>query len=395
MKYTPVAFEVNLREGFCFAVDSLFAVLCTLQDQRDARGLRYALVTVLVFIILAKLAGEDHLRGIAQWVRLRQVELGVALALVKPQAPHATTYSRILKHAVDIGAFERVVSGFFAAQPGAGESVELSLDGKTLRGTIPAGQSHGLHLLAAYLPQEGWVLVQARVERQENEIPAAIRMVQCLDLRNKIVTGDALLAQRELSARIVERGGEYVWTVKENQPQLQQDIATWFGSESCTPAFSPCQKDFVTATSCEKGHGRLEQRTLTTSSMLQGYVNWPYAQQVFRLERRFVRVSDGLVMAETTYGVTSLSAQKASAAQLLRIVRGHWGIENGLHYRRDDTLHEDRCRLKGQGAHAMAVINNLVLGLLLRRGVANVPDARRYYAANLHQAVPLLLHSPT
>lgn len=149
------------------------------------------------------------------------------------------------------------------------------------------------------------------------------------------------------------------------------------------------------ATSREKGHGRLEQRTLTTSSMLQGYVNWPYAQQVFRLERRFVRTSDGLVMQETTYGVTSLTAQQAYPAQLLRIVRGHWGIENGLHYRRDDTLHEDRCRLKGQGAHAMAVINNLILGLLLRRGVVNVPDARRYYAANLHEAVALVLHSPT
>ena len=395
MKYAPVAFEVNLREGFFLAVDSLFAVLCTLQDQRDARGLRYALVTVLVFIILAKLAGEDHLRGIAQWVRLRQAGLAAALALVKPQAPHATTYSRVLNHAVDIGAFEQVVSGFFAAQPGAGESVELSLDGKTLRGTIPAGKSQGLHLLAAYLPQEGWVLLQVRVERQENEIPAAIRMVQCLDLRNKIITGDALLAQRELSAQIVDRGGDYVWTVKENQPQLQQDIAALFGPESCTPAFSPCQKDFAMATSREKGHGRLEQRTLTTSSMLQGYVNWPYAQQVFRLERRFVRTSDGLVMQETSYGVTSLTAQKAYPAQLLRIVRGHWGIENGLHYRRDDTLHEDRCRLKGQGAHAMAVINNLVLGLLLRRGVVNVPDARRYYAANLHEAVALVLHSPT
>ena len=149
------------------------------------------------------------------------------------------------------------------------------------------------------------------MERQENEIPAAIRMVQCLDLRNKIITGDALLAQRGLSAQIAERGGEYVWTVKENQPQLQQDIAASFGPESCTPAFSPCQKDFAMATSREKGHGRLEQRTLTTSSMLQGYVNWPYAQQVFRLERRFVRASDGLVMEETTYSVTSLTAQKA------------------------------------------------------------------------------------
>lgn len=215
------------------------------------------------------------------------------------------------------------------------------------------------------IPPHGWVLVQVRVERQENEIPAAIRMVQCLDLREKTVTGDALLAQRELSAQIAERGGEYVWAVKENQPQLQQDIATWSGPESCTAAFSPCQKDFVTATSREKGHGRLEYRTLTTSSMLQRYINWPYAQQVFRIERRFVRASDGLVMEETTYSVTSLSAQKASAAQPLRIVRGHWGIENGLHYRRDDTLHEDRCRLTGQGAHVMAVINNLVLGLLV------------------------------
>ena len=107
------------------------------------------------------------------------------------------------------------------------------------------------------------------------------------------------------------------------------------------------------------------------------------------------RTSDGLLIEETTYGVTSLTAQKACLAQVLQIVRGHWGIEDGLHYRRDDTLYEDRCRLKGQGAYAMAVINNLVLGLPLRRGVVNVPDARWYYAANLHEAVALVLHSPT
>lgn len=395
MKYKPLSFEVNLKEGFFFTVDSLFATLCTLQDQRDARGLRYALVTVLVFIILAKLAGEDHLRGIAQWVRLRQAALATALALTKPQAPHATTYGRVLDRAVSVSAFEQAVSAFFAAQPGAGESVQVSLDGKTLRGTIPAGRSRGVHLLAAYLPEEGWVLLQVEVGRKENEVPAAMRIVHCLDLRNKIITGDALLAQRELSAQIVEAGGDYVWTVKENQPQLLRDIAALFGPESCTPGFSPCAKDFATVTHCEKGHGRIEQRTLTTSSMLQGYVDWPYAQQVFRLERRFVRVSDGLVTEKTTYGVTSLSVQKASPAGLLQIVRGHWGIENGLHYRRDDTLREDRCRLKGQGAHMMAAINNLVLGLLRWQGVVNVPDARRHYEVHLEEAIALLLNSPT
>lgn len=395
MEYTPLTFEVNRRpEGFLVDLDSLFATLAMLHDRRDARGLRYVLVTVLVFIVLAKLTGEDYLRGIAQWVKLRKEALASALGLAKAQAPHATTYSRILRWAVNIEEFEQAVSQFFAKQPEAGRSVVINLDGKTLRGTIPAGQSKGVHLLAAYLPEEGWVLLQVEVGSWENEIPAAMRILQRIDLRGKIVTGDALLAQRELSAQIVEAGGEYVWPVKDNQRQLKEDIETLFGPESCTPGFSPCHKDFRTATTREKGHGRLERRTLTASSMLKGYMTWPYAEQVFRLERCFVRVQDGKVMEKTSYGVTSLTAAEASPARLLQIVRAHWGIENGLHYRRDETFREDRCRLKGQGARAMAVVNNLVLGLLRRRGVENVPDARRYYAASFQEAVALILRSP-
>jgi predicted transposase YbfD/YdcC len=395
MKCTPLSFDVNLRpEGFVLDLNSVFAALCEMHDGRDARGLRYALVTILVFILLAKLAGEDHLRGISQWVKLRKEQLACALGLAKPQGPHATTYSRVLRFAIDIKEFERVVSEFFAAQPGAGESILVAFDGKTLRGTIPAGATRGDHLLAAYLPEEGWVLMQVEVEGHENEIPAAVRVAKCLDLRNKVVTGDALLTHRGLSVEIVERGGDYVWTVKDNQPKLRQDIETLFAPEVCAPGFSPTQKDFATAKTCEKGHGRMEWRTLTVSSMLKGYVEWPYAEQVFRLERRFVRIRDGKIEEETTCGVTSLTSAEASAARLLETARAHWGIENGLHYRRDETFREDRCRITGQGAHAMAVINNLVLGLLRRRGVVNMPDARRYYAANLEEAVNLLLLSP-
>jgi len=394
MKYTPLSFDVNLTEGFAFEMDSLFAVLCELHDQRDARGLRYALVTVLVFVILSKLSGEDSLRGIAQWVELRKEALAQALCLVEPQAPHATTYSRILKDAVEVEELEQVVREFFTVQPGAGQSVVISLDGKTIRGTIPAGKSHGVHLLAAYLPEEGWVLLQVRVEQQENEIPAALRVVKALDLRGKIVTGDALLAQRELSTAIVEKGGHYIWTIKENQPQTLKDIQALFGPESCTPGFSPCHKDFRGSSTVGKGHGRLEKRTLTASSMLSEYVDWPYVQQVFRLERHFVRLRDGKVMEEVTYGVTSLPDTQASAAQLLSYSRTHWGIENGLHYRRDDSLHEDRCCVRDRGAQAMAVINNLILGLLRHCSFETVPDARRYYDANLDQAVALILQSP-
>jgi predicted transposase YbfD/YdcC len=395
MKYTPLSFDVNLRgEGLVVDLDSLFAALTTLTDRRDARGLRYALVTVLVYLILAKLAGEDHLRGIAQWVALRKEVLAGVLGLAKVQAPHATTYSRILRYAVDVEELERVTRGFFASQAKAGKSMVLNLDGKTLRGTIPAGETKGVHLLAAYLPEEGWVLFQVEVGSWENEIPAAMRILRQLDLRDKIVTGDALLAQRELSTHIVETGGDFIWKIKGNQSRTQDDIELLFAPESCVPGFSPSHKDFRTATRWGKGHGRLERRTLTASSLLKDYVNWPYMEQVFRIERRFLRLRDGKLMEETKYGVTSLTAAEASPERLLELVRAHWSIENSLHFRRDETFREDRCRLTGQGARAMAVFNNLVLGLLRRTSVDSLPDARRYYAANLEEAAALILRSP-
>jgi predicted transposase YbfD/YdcC len=395
MKYTPLSFDVNLSpEGVVIDVDSLFAALTKLKDRRDARGLRYHLVTVLVFIVLAKLCGEDHLRGIAQWVALRKATLAEALGLAKPQAPHATTYSRVLNKAIDKDAFEQVVREFFEEQPNAGHSMLINLDGKTMRATIPEGRTKGTHLLAAYRPEEGWVAFQVEVGSRENEIPAAKRVVKQLDLRGKIVTGDAMLAQRELSVMVVEGGGDYLWTVKGNQGQLKQDIELLFETESCTGGFSPCHKDFQTAVTREKGHGRRERRTLTSSCMLKDYVKWPHCEQIFRLERHFVRVSDDKIMNEVSYGVTNLTRQEADANRLLALVRGHWGIENGLHFRRDDTLKEDRCRLKGQGAQAMATINNLVLGLLRTTGFETLPDARRYYAANLQAAVALVLRSP-
>lgn len=393
MKYKPIAYEINLRpEGFVFEMGSLFDALCTLQDQRDARGVRYALVTVLVFVILAKLAGENHVRGIAQWVKWRATLLADFLSLMKPQAPHPTTYSRILGHAIQIEEFERVVGSFFAKLPEAGNSVVVSLDGKTMRGTIPAGKSKGVHLLAAFLPEEGWVLMQVEVEEQENEIPAAMRVLKCVDLRGKVVTGDALLAQKHLSAEIVEAGGDYVWIIKDNHPQVRRDIEAFFAPEPCTSGFSPSQKDLRIAHTLEKGHGRIERRTITVSSDLKDYLNWPHIKQAFKLERHFVRMRDGKVMHQTVYGLTSLTAREAGPRRLLELIRTHWQIENGLHYRRDDTLREDRCTLRtGHAAQMMAIINNLVLGLLLRRGVRNVPDARRRFAAHPREALDLIL----
>jgi predicted transposase YbfD/YdcC len=396
-KYTPLSFEINLgADGFVFDVQSLIAALMELKDLRDARGLRYALVTVLVFVILAKLSGEDFLRGIAQWVKERQSELTTVLGLAQAQAPHYTTYGRILGHAVEVAQLEKIVSTFFTTLPGVGRSLLVNIDGKTLRGTLSAGQTQGVHLLAVYLPGEGVVLAQVEVTSKENEIPATPRVLTMVDLHGKSVTTDALLTQRKIAIQIVEAGGEYVLPVKDNQPQLLSDIQTLFAGESCVKGFSPAAKDFRQAEKTEKGHGRIEKRTLTVSGELKGYDGWPYAEQVFKLERESKQVNTGKLTREVAYGITSLTRQEADATRLLEITRAHWGIESGLHFRRDVTLHEDRGRVRqGHGAHAMAVINNIVLGLFARLGYANAAEARRHFAAHFDEAVNLVLRAQT
>ena len=396
-QYIAPTLDVNLDpKGFVIDVDSLYEFLARLHDTRQPRGLRYSLVTLLLFVILAKLAGEDRLLGISEWVRHRKEQLAQALHLQKPRGPCLNTYRTVLGEVIDIQEFEQVVHDFFAAQTGAGRSVQIALDGKTLRGTIPAGQTKGRHLLAAFMPGEGWVLMQVEVDGQENEIPAAPRVLKCLDLRGKVVTGDALLAQRNLSVQIVEAGGDYLWTVKENQAGVYQDLARLFAPEPTVKGFSPASHDdFETVQTFDHAHGRYERRTLTVSSALKDYLDWPHAAQVFKLETRVVRVKDGKEQQEVRYGVTSLTRAEATPARLLGLKRGHWGIENKLHYRRDETLREDWCHLKkGHTAHALAILNNLVLGLILRQGLQNVPQARRDYDAHPEKALRLVLGRP-
>jgi predicted transposase YbfD/YdcC len=206
-----------------------------------------------------------------------------------------------------------------------------------------------------------------------------------------------VFAQRALSLLIVQAGGDYVWTVKDNQAQLKTDIEQLFDNDqACVPGFSPAPTDFAIARTVNSGHGRIETRTLTTSSLLAQTSDWPGAQQVFKLERKAEIVARGQQRAEVVYGITSLSPAKAGPARLLAIVREHWGQENGLHYRRDVTFHEDAGRTQDWTvAEAIAIINNLVLALLLRGGHTNLAERRRHYAAHPDEALKRLLAAPT
>jgi len=399
MEYNTVQIEIAVpvsEEGSVFDVGSLYDRLGQLSDGRKARGKRYELAMVLLVVVLAKLSGEDCPTGIAEWGRGREAILCEILPVGRSRLPSHNTYRRVLREAVEPGELQAVVSQLLTEQPEAGQSVLIAIDGKTLRGSIAVGETRGTHLLAAYLPQEGIVLTQVVVDGKENEISAAPQVLKSIDLRGKIVRGDALLTQRSLSAQIVEAGGEYVWLVKDNHPQWKQDIELVFQPEACVPGFSPTPKDFRTAQTLDKGHGRLEVRTLTTSSLLKDYADWPYLEQVFKLERQVTHLKDGQMHHQLVFGITSLRPDEADPHRLLKIVRDYWGIENGLHYRRDKTLREDATRITSPPlAQTMATINNLIVGLTLQQGWTNLPQARRHYDAHLQDALSLVLRGST
>src|SRR5215210_894155 len=223
-----------------FDVRRLWRRLAAIPDRRHRRGKRYALPLMLLLIVLAKLSGQDRPSGIADWVEHRRDQLGQVLGLPLARAPHHNTYRRILAQAVAPEDLDAAVSAFFREWPQVGKSVLVSIDGKRVKGTVDAEDRHGTHLLAAYLPQEGIVLLQVAAGHKRNEIGVAPTLVQALDLRGKIVTADALHTQRALSVQILAAGGEYVWQVKANQPTLRADIAELFTADPRTVGGGRC-----------------------------------------------------------------------------------------------------------------------------------------------------------
>jgi predicted transposase YbfD/YdcC len=387
-------YSIEAGSGVAFEVNSLYEALLRIRDKRKARGRRYRLALVLTLSVLAKLGGEDTPEGMAAWVSYRWEALRRGLGLTRDSAPHSATYRRILGLAIDITEFEAVLSGFFKGCVAQAE--QLAMDGKTMRGTIESGQTRGVHLLAVYAVGAGVVLKQGDVLRKENEISAAPRVLAAVDLKDKVVTGDAMFTQRELSTQIVAAGGHYLWTVKDNQPNLHADIERLFGPDQVPLGSAPLHTDFQAVTVTTKGHGRLETQTLTTSSLLNATTDWPHLSQVFQLVRDVRDLKSGKTSHQVVYGITSLPITAASPKRLLTLHRNHWAIENKLHYTRDVTFHEDACQLAiGTAPQAIAVLNNLVLNLLRIRGFTHIADARRRFCAFPAEALALILNAFT
>lgn len=389
----PEGIEAGLR----YAVGSLYDRFQGLSDPRKAKGKRYRLVTLLVVIFLAKLSGQDKPGEIADWARNHADALVRLLRLRRAWMPHHNTIRRVFQAIVSETEFEQLLEAYHQ-QPDAGIGELLALDGKALKGTRRADQERCEYVVSVYDGQTQRVLVQEVVETKENEIVAAPQALAHVPLAGKTVTGDAIHTQRDLSAYIVAQGGDYLWPVKANQPQVYQDIERLFTPQRPIPGFGQIATDFQQAQTTNRGHGRLEVRTIQTSEMLNDYLDWPSIGQVYRLERKFSWVRQGRVYktsCEVEWGVTSLSRRVASPERLLAIRRRHWLIETGLHYRRDVTFHEDATRMTlGAAGHILSIIHDLVLGLLKTAGFTNAAHGRRWFDGHLPEAFALLIGQP-
>jgi predicted transposase YbfD/YdcC len=371
------------ENGLIFTTNSLYEYLRKITDTRQARGKRYPLATLLLVMILAKLCGEDKPSGICDWVRKRVRLLKEMKIIQRPQAPCHMTYRRVLQTLVPVDELDQLLHDYHQQRLTTEQEIILTMDGKTLRGTIPPGETRGVHLLTVYVPQQGLALVQAQVDHKENEIVVAPQVLKQVNLQGAIVMGDAMHTQRATSRQIVEAGGDYVWFVKGNQARTEWAIQKLFVHEMCNlRQGASLGNDFLTYVQVSKGHGRLESRTIFISTLLNDYLDWPYVAQVFRLER--IRWHPRLRgrTRQVIYGLTSRPPERSSPQHLLELTRTYWGIENGLHYRRDVTFREDATRMTlGNAGRIMATLNNLVIGLCWRECCSNVAQARRHFSA--------------
>lgn len=217
---------------------------------------------------------------------------------------------------------------------------------------------------------------------KEHELRLAAALLRRIALHGLVVTGDAQFCQRTLSRAVVQGGGAYFWALKDNQPDLLDDVQMLFQDPPPDAAF---------ATTVEWGqHGnRHERRTLVASTALNDYVHWPHLGQVCAVKREITR--PGKTTLEWAYAVTSLRPDQASPQRLQRLWRGHWSIENRLHWVRDVTFDEDRSQVRtGAGPQVMAALRSTAIGALRRAGHTNIAAALRTYAAQPHAALRLL-----
>jgi predicted transposase YbfD/YdcC len=353
----------------------LLTYLATVTDPRTRAGRRYPLVAILVLAAAAVLAGARSIAAIAEWAADAPQPVRAALGTRRDPltghwgwvVPSETTIRRTLAR-LDAEALAAAIGAWLADRDRPDRRRRaVAVDGKTLRGASGA-QGRQVHLLACMDQATRAVLAQRQVDGAPGEVPGFQPLVADLDLAGVVVTADALQTHAEAAEFLVAKQAHYLLVVKANQPTLLDRCArlAWHR----VPILDRTR---------DRGHGRVELRTLKAVTV--HHFGFPHAAQVLQVTRKTSQLRTRRWRTVTIYAITSLTFEQASAARLADYLRGHWAIENGLHYVRDTTFAEDGSQVRtGAGPHVMATLRNLAIGVLCRAGPVNLAAALRHHA---------------
>jgi predicted transposase YbfD/YdcC len=338
---------------------SLMQWFTEIEDPRDGPALRHNLTEILVVAVCAILGGAQSWTEVALWGTLKLAWLRRFVPLTNGMPSH-DTFARVFR-LLDARHFELAFRGWISAIVGAAQG-RIAIDGKCVRGSHD-GETRAIHLVSAYATDLGLMLCQQRVADKTNEIDAIPAVLEALVLRGCIVSLDAMGTQREIARAICERGGDYLLAVKANQPALFNALTGLFGAterERIQRLMPECYTETI-----GKEHGRIETRRYWLVSDMLKRVDlsaWPDCRQIGMVES-LRDTGDGEPSVQRRYFITSCASLSVEA--FAQRVRGHWGIENGLHWSLDVTFGEDACRVrKDHAAHNFATLRRFALNLL-------------------------------
>lgn len=330
-----------------------------LDDPRQRGKVLYPLDEVLLLVLLGVIAGCESWVEIARYGE-KKLALLRRFRAFKDGTPSHDQLGDIFA-VLDAEQFQTCFVAWVTSLTGLDAGI-VAIDGKTLRRSYQEGGAKApIHMVSAWSAGQNIVLGQVKVADKSNEITAIPKLLDMLTIKGAVVTIDAMGCQREIAAKIVEKEADYVLALKGNQGTLRADVEEFFTEQKaneyadCTPSRHE---------TLEKSHGRIETRTVT----VVGAIDWlterhPWAGLagivMVESEREII---GGKSERESRFYITSLTA---SAERIAQAIRGHWGIENGLHWVMDMVFRDDECRIRKDNAPAnFATVKHMASNLL-------------------------------
>jgi predicted transposase YbfD/YdcC len=323
------------------------------------REVTYPLINIVVIAVCAVICGADDFVAIAKWGRKKQKWLETLLDL-EAGIPSHDRFNAVLA-AIKPAEFEKCLLSWITALQEISDGQIIAIDGKTLRHSFDkASGKSAIHMVSAWATANHISLGQVATEEKSNEITAIPKLLEMLEIEGCLITIDAMGCQTAIAEEIVKAGADYVLAVKGNQPTLHQGIMDYFEKH--------LEDDFAQAQvrrheTNEKGHGRLEDRWYYICPVpddLPDRDRWEHLRAIGMALSCTHR--DGKECYDVRYYILS---KFLSGRRFAKAVRGHWGIENSLHWQLDVTFQEDKCPIhKGHADMNFSILRRTALSML-------------------------------